>query len=358
MKGFVINMAAAVCVTLCAFAAGEAYGSGRVREYASAEATNAPELDTENYQDNEKEKSVSDIIESGKKTVVGVSSGQDEYGSGVVVSEKGYILTHTAALSGEKSDVEVTFYDGRTEKAESVWEDPVLGIAVIKTKAQIKWYAKLADSKNARAGDKVVAIGNPYNMGFSGSAALGIVSSSGRTLALEKEERTSYIDAILQTDAKLTGENQGVPLFNMKGEVLGINMTFDGQKEMSGLAVPADVCEGVIIKLEETGSFEAPVLGFSAYSSLIAGYLMHKEIPDGVFVSELDRRGPAYEAGMRYGDIIESVCGETVSFMTELKKEVFKLKNDEDIVFSVRRGNEKKTITLIRVYEEETETVN
>ncbi len=350
MKRFITDALLIICVGFSAFVMGQAYGRGNENESVSAEATDAVDMESVKIS----EKSLSEVIAEEIRNVAGVTAigAEKRLGSGVIISDKGYIITNQHVVGTDGAKVTVTLYDGSVREAKTVWSDDALDIAVLWVNTAFSSHAVMGESGELRAGDDVIAIGNPLSMQFERSVTKGIVSAVGRSVAISTSSGDIYMEDLIQTDASINPGNSGGPLMNTKGEVVGINTVRVKEAEGMGFAVPINVCEGVIKSLEEKGQFETPYLGFYAYNARTAEYLMQKRISDGLFVVNLDRRGPAYEAGMRYGDIIFELNGENVTSMLDLRRKIFNLEEGEAMIFSIKRGEKEKTITLAAKKEE------
>ena len=156
-----------------------------------------------------------------------------------------------------------------------------------------------------------------------------------------------YIFFILQADASINPGNSGGPLINARGEVIGINTVRVKDAEGMGFAVPASILENVIKKLEETGRFDTPYIGLYAITAREARYLKREGAQSGgLYVMSLDAQGPAYAAGMRYGDIIKEMNGKEVNSMTELRKGLFRLEPESEIELKISRKGEDMTLYL------------
>jgi S1-C subfamily serine protease len=330
--------------------AGESRSAAQLKEYDNNSIVQSSVSESQK-EEKATEKSLTDVIDEALPSVVGISaknSSDDDdtwnMGSGVIVSEKGYIITNHHVVGSSPKKIEVTLYDGSVENGELVWSDKALDLAAVKIGGASLKAAKLGESENLKVGEDVIAIGNPLSLQFERSVTKGIVSATGRTITVNSDGQSMYMEDLIQTDASINPGNSGGPLLNSAGEVVGINTIRVQDAEGMGFAVPINICEGVISSLEESGSFETPYLGLYAYTAQTAKYLKKKEISsNGLFVISLDVKGPAYEAGIRYGDIIEEADGQKVSDMIGLRRVLFSKKSGEDIVLGViSKGTEKE----------------
>ncbi|MEJ5154079.1 Do family serine endopeptidase [Gluconobacter wancherniae] len=239
-------------------------------------------------------------------------------GSGFILDPAGIIVTNNHVIEGA-DQVTVTLHDGTEMPARIVGRDSKVDLAVLEVKPKHPLPAvPLGHSDKARVGDWVLAIGNPF--GLNGTVTAGIVSSRGRNV-----EHGLY-DDFIQTDAAINRGNSGGPLFNLSGEVIGINtLIYGGSGGDSigiGFAIPADDARGIIDQLRRTGHVSRGWLGlkFQDVTNDIAEDLDFHG-PDGLngkgsMVSEVDPKGPAATAGLQVGDIITRVGNQDVTGQT------------------------------------------
>jgi len=237
-------------------------------------------------------------------------------GSGFVISEDGFIVTNNHVIEGA-DEIMVEFFSGKELPAEVIGTDPNTDIALLKVDSdQALPFVPFGDSQAARVGDWVMAMGNPLGQGFSASA--GIVSASGRALS------GSYDDYI-QTDAAINRGNSGGPLFNMDGEVIGVNTAIlspNGGSIGIGFAMSSAVVVPVIEQLTEFGETRRGWLGvrIQNVTDELADALGLDEVA-GALVTDVPE-GPALAAGMQSGDVILSFDGRDVADTRELVRNV------------------------------------
>ncbi len=232
-------------------------------------------------------------------------------GSGFIVSEDGYILTNNHVI--EKADeISVTLLDKEEFKAELVGSDPKTDIALIKIKAGKKLpHVGLGDSEKLEIGEWVVAIGNPFGLGHTVTA--GIVSAKGRIIG------SGPYDDFIQTDASINPGNSGGPLFNLKGDVIGINTAIIQGGQGIGFATPIHLAKSVLSQLKEKGKVTRGWLG--VYIQRLTPEMAESlSVPGkkGVLVADVTKDGPAEKAGIKSGDVIVSFDGRSVSDEHEL----------------------------------------
>lgn len=301
-----------------------------------------------------------DMLEKTLKCVVGISSADASQGvnkktawymgSGVLASSDGYIITNHHVIGARPERIVVTLHDGETLEGETVWSDSSLDLAVVKISGTDYPYCKLGDAKTLRVGESVVAIGNPLSMQFERTVTAGIVSALGRSISIENDAgESSYMEDLIQTDASINPGNSGGPLLNSNGEVIGINTIKVSTAEGMGFAVPINVCVPVIDRLQSVGQFRTPYLGLYAYTPAAARYLgADDDISEGMFIAKLDTQGPAFAAGLRYGDIITAVNGEAVNTMLSLREQLYKRQSGETVQIEfIRTGSRRRVDVML-----------
>lgn len=255
-------------------------------------------------------------------------------GSGFIVSEDGYILTNNHVV--EKADeVTVTLLDKEEFKAELVGSDSKTDIALIKIKAGKKLpHVALGDSEKLEIGEWVVAIGNPFGLGHTVTA--GIVSAKGRIIG------SGPYDDFIQTDASINPGNSGGPLFNLQGDVVGINTAIIQGGQGIGFATPIQLAKPVLSQLKEKGKVTRGWLG--VYIQRLTPEMAESlSLPGrkGALIADVTKDGPAEKAGLRSGDVIVSYDGRGVSDEHEIPQMVAATKPGKKVtVVVVRDGKE------------------
>lgn len=238
-------------------------------------------------------------------------------GSGFVISKDGYILTNNHVIDGA-DEITVRFSDQREYKAELVGSDSRSDLALLKIDASDLPVLKFARPDSLRVGQWVVAIGSPFGLDYSASA--GIVSAIGRNIPSERNE-SKYIPFI-QTDVAINPGNSGGPLFNLDGEVVGINSqiyTRGGGSIGLSFAIPSSVAEDVVKQLREKGRVDRGWLGVviqNVSRDMASSYGLDK--PTGALVTDVDPNGPAADAGLESGDLILRFGGREVKTQSDL----------------------------------------
>ena len=232
-------------------------------------------------------------------------------GSGVIITGDGTILTNNHVVEGAK-EVTVTLADKREFKAEVVGRDPKTDLAVLKISAGNKLAAaNLGDSEQLQVGDWVLAVGNPFGLG--NTVTSGIVSAKGRVIG------AGPYDDFIQTDASINPGNSGGPLFNMKGEVVGINTAIVSGGQGIGFAIPVNTAKPLIPQLVEKGKVTRGYLGVNIQTITpeLAGVLKLGDIK-GALVADVIPGGAADKAGIKRGDVIVTFEGRRVQDSHEL----------------------------------------
>ena len=262
-------------------------------------------------------------------------------GSGFIVSNDGTILTNNHVVEGA-DEIYVRFSDRRELKATLVGSDKRSDLAVLKVEADDMPQVKLGKSKKLKVGEWVFAIGSPF--GFDYTVTAGIVSAKGRSLPNE-----NYVPFI-QTDVAINPGNSGGPLFNMDGEVVGINSqiyTRSGGFMGVSFAIPIDVAMEVVEQLKSQGYVSRGWLGVliqEVNKDLAESFGLDK--PYGALVAQVVEGSPAEEAGIQTGDIITEFDGEEINLSSELPQLVGRTKVGETVELEVVRNKDTKTIKL------------
>ena len=256
-------------------------------------------------------------------------------GSGFIIDEKGIIVTNNHVIQGAE-DIIVSVNGSTEYNAKIIGTDPYMDLAVLQIESEEKFTpVNFGDSDKARVGDWVIAIGNPF--GFGGSVTSGIISSRNRDIGL-----TRY-DDFIQTDASINQGNSGGPLFNLDGEVIGINTAIiaPGQSGSIGIgfAIPSNPAANVINQLVEFGETKRGWLGvrIQEVTKEIAD-LENLDKPEGALVASVSENSPADKAGIKAGDIILEFEGKIVSTMRVLPKLVAQTKVGKRVKLKIWRS--------------------
>ncbi len=263
-------------------------------------------------------------------------------GSGVIVSEDGYILTNNHVVQNADK-IEVTLDNGKTHKATVVGTDPDTDLAVIKIEAENLPALTFADSNAIEVGDTVLAVGNPFGLGQTVTS--GMVSALGRaTMGLAYED-------FIQTDAAINPGNSGGALVDTNGRLVGINtaiLSRSGGFQGIGFAIPANLARNVMQQLATDGKVTRGFLGvfLDELTPELAEQFGLEENTKGVLISDVSEDTPAEKAGLEHGDIIVSVNGRSYNSLRELRFAVANLRPGEEAEFKIIRDGDEKTIDV------------
>lgn len=252
-------------------------------------------------------------------------------GTGVIVSDSGFILTNHHVVADGTKKLIVSLPDGRNVEGKMMWSEPVLDLAIVRIKADRLTPIPLGNSDRISVGEQAIAIGNPLGLQFQRSVTSGVISALNRTIRIETEQGSNYMEDLIQTDASINPGNSGGPLLNSRGEVIGINTVKVASAEGIGFAIPINVAVPVVNSFIENGVFREPYLGVFAYDKETIPYLNDIKVKNGIYVVNVDEKSPAYSAGIRQGCIIEKVDGRTVDTMIQLRTYIYS-KNPGDMI--------------------------
>jgi len=264
---------------------------------------------------------------------------QQSLGSGFIVDKAGYILTNNHVVEGA-DDIRVTLLDGRSYDAEVTGRDPKTDIALIRIKPENGLpVATLGDSDALRVGEWVVAIGNPFGLGHTVTA--GVVSAKDRTIG------AGPYDAFIQTDASINPGNSGGPLFNVRGEVVGINSAISSSGQGIGFAIPINMARDIMEQLRENGSVTRGWLGVQIQA-------LTPDLRDslgldgegGALIAGVIKGDPAEKAGLKPGDVIMEFDGRSVRSDRDLVAVVGNTPVGRKVALKIVRDGKNLTLTV------------
>lgn len=264
-------------------------------------------------------------------------------GSGVIVSEDGYILTNSHVVSdGQAENINVVFPNKETVEAKLLWNDPSLDLAVLKVDKKGLKPIEIGDSDSIKVGDKAIAIGNPLGLDLQSTLTSGYISGLDRSITLKSGVT---MDGIIQTDAAINGGNSGGALLNAKGQLIGINTAKTSTGEGLGFAIPINTAKAIIEKIQKTNKFETVTLGIrsvgvSYYTSMTGEDL---GVKDGVVVIETVENTAASRAGLQSKDVILKIGDKKITSMGSLKSALLGFSiGDKTEITILRNGKEMK----------------
>ncbi len=261
-------------------------------------------------------------------------------GSGVIIDPRGYVITNNHVIDGA-AKVQIHLKDGRSFIGEVVGADSATDVAVIKVDANNLPAASLGDSEKLKVGQIVLAIGNSLGLEGGPTVSMGVISALRRPLP----GADFIFEGLIQTDTAINPGNSGGPLADLNGNVIGINTAMVPFAQGVGFAIPVNTVKWVANQIFEKGRVVRPwlgIVGTSLNKALARRYDLQGD--SGVLVFEVDPRGPAYEAGLRVGDIIVQIGSHEIGQMKDVLSALSKLHiSDEVEVSLLRLGTRRKT---------------
>lgn len=266
-------------------------------------------------------------------------------GSGVLVSENGYIVTNNHVVS-DASKIEVTLNDKRTYPATVVGTDAGTDLALIKIDEKDLPYVTYGNSDDVRIGEWVLAVGNPFNL--TSTVTAGIVSAKARDINIWGDNST--VESFIQTDAAINPGNSGGALVNVNGELIGVNAAIasnTGSYTGYSFAIPSNIVRKIISDLIEFGQVQRAFLGinFTDIDSKLAAAHNLKDL-NGVYVESVYKGGASEKAGITQGDIITKINTTSVNSSSELKEMIVRQRPGDKITLTIMHNNVEKQVAL------------
>ena len=305
------------------------------------------EVNVENSND------MSQIIENTSQSVVGISKivSNDagifsinsektlSLGSGIIVSDNGYILTNEHVSGGKYSKCYVTIAGEKEEyQGTVVWADGDIDLSIIKIEKIGLIPAKLGNSDKIKIANKVYAIGNPIGVEFERTVTGGIISAVDRTIKLKEDEEYSYMEDLIQTDATINSGNSGGPLVNESGEVIGINTVKIQEAEGIGFAIPINLVKPIIQRIKTDGKFTESSIGIYAYDKEVIQYLDENlNFETGIYVASINKTGASNGKGILVGDIITKIDDVELNKMSDLRKYIYTKNPGDKVMLMIER---------------------
>ena len=297
---------------------------------------------------------IENTIEHTSRYIVGISkenivtTGQSSsWGSGVIVSKNGYILTN-AHVCGEKYSNCFVVYDyNKYSKGLVVWSDVDIDLAIVKVENNYNECISFGDSENVRIGQEIYTIGNPINLSFQKSVGRGIISGLNRSLEFEEKGQKFYMTNLIQTDAVINYGNSGGALIDKNGNLVGINTIKISDAELMGFAIPINMVKPIIESFENTDNFEEACLQLWCYDKYnINEARIGRNLDSGIFVAQVNANSNAEKAGVKVGDIITNVDTESVETLCELRECIFSKNVGDNVILKIKRANNEIYINL------------
>ena len=266
-------------------------------------------------------------------------------GSGVIISEDGYIVTNNHVIDNAE-EVQVVLNDKREYKAEVIGTDPSTDLALLKVDSKNLPFVYYGNSDEVKVGEWALAVGNPFSL--TSTVTAGIISAKGRNINILNEKFA--IESFIQTDAAVNPGNSGGALVNAKGELIGINSAIasnTGSYAGYSFAVPVNIVRKVVADLLEFGEVQRAFIGV-ILEDLNADLARKKGIEEikGVYVAGLNAGGAAESAGIQEGDVILSIQNVIVNNLPELQEQVGRYRPGDEISIEINRGGDVKKVNL------------
>ena len=268
-------------------------------------------------------------------------------GSGFIINPEGYIVTNNHVVA-EADEINIKLHNGKELEAKVIGTDSRTDLALLKidTKEKLS-FVEFGDDNEARIGDWVIAIGNPFGLGQTVTA--GIISSKSRDI---ESDSKGIVDNYIQTDAAINRGNSGGPMFNLKGQVIGVNTAIysaSGSSSGVGFAIPSSTVKSVISNLQKYGKVERGLLNIKIQSITpeILEALGLKE-GKGIFVNDVEKGGAGDKCGLKSGDVILKFEGKDISSVRELQTAVANSKIGCSVKITIQReGKERELVAKI-----------
>ena len=304
---------------------------------------------------------IADMVEDVTSCVVGISKIKNAgttiflddstsslgLGTGVIVSSDGYILSNEHVTGSKYSNCYVTLEDGRTFTASVLWSDSSIDLSISKINAKNLPYASLGDSDNVRVGEIVYAIGNPLGYEFQRTVTAGIISALNRTVRIDENNTSTYMEDLIQTDATINPGNSGGPLIAADGTMIGITSVKITSAEGIGFAVPINVVKPIIERYQKDGKFEEASLGIFAYDKNVIPYIdSNLELTQGIYVAQISLDSPAAKTGLQVGDVILKIDDLTLNKMCDLRCYIYTKSPGDEVTLTVYKNKRQQEIKV------------
>ena len=283
-------------------------------------------------------------------------------GSGVVISQDGYIVTNNHVVK-DASKIEIVLNDKRSYIAEVIGTDPTTDLALLKVKETNLSFANYGNSDAVKIGEWVLAVGNPFNLNSTVTA--GIISAKGRNINILENNQGGLapIESFLQTDAAVNPGNSGGALVNTNGELVGINTAIasnNGSYQGYSFAIPVNIVKKVVSDLIEFGTVQRAYIGLSI-QDIDSKFAEEKHIKQlkGVYINGLTENGAGELAGVKVGDIVTKVEGVDIKGTSELLEQIGKfrpsdkinltlIRNEKEMILPIELKNKENTLGIIK----------
>ncbi len=301
------------------------------------------------------------VAEKTQKTVVGITTDAvrqyntvfgpqtkniQSMGSGFIINSNGYIITNAHVIGdGQYEKITVSLIDGSTEVGEVLWYDTTLDLAIVKINKTGLPTVELGNSDELKIGEPAVAIGNPMTLDLERTVTQGIISGLNRSIAFDDG---TVIEPLIQTDASINAGNSGGPLFNAKGQVIGINTAKMSTAEGLGFSIPINTAKPIIDQIIKDGKLSEVYVGIKGVDVETYETALGIDIAAeyGVVVVETTANSPAAEAGLKAGDVVTAIDGDKIQSMSDLKRNLYEYKDGDKVEMTIIRNGEEQKVTM------------
>jgi Do/DeqQ family serine protease len=269
-------------------------------------------------------------------------------GSGVIISDDGYIVTNNHVIE-DATNLEVVLNNNQRFFAKVIGRDPNTDLALLKIRATQLPFVKYGDSDAIESGDWVLAVGNPFDL--TSTVTAGIVSAKARNIDILRDRNNLQVESFIQTDAAVNPGNSGGALVNLAGELVGINTaiaTATGGYAGYSFAIPVSLVKKVMDDLLEFGSVQRGMLGIQIVN--VTNELAdeeHLDVVQGVYVTNVNRDGAARQSGLETGDVITAINNHPVNSVSELQEWVARNRPGQSVRVTFRRGGAEKEVKAV-----------
>lgn len=270
-------------------------------------------------------------------------------GTGFVISEKGIIITNKHVVADPDVKYNVVTKDGKKYEIRKIYRDPVLDLAVVQVDAEDLKALELGDSSKLKIGQTIIAIGNALGR-FTNTVTTGVVSGLGRRVVAGDpfSGTAESLDDLIQTDAAINPGNSGGPSLNSAGQVVGVNVATTEGAQNIGFAIPINSVKKITDEFIQTGTVSRPFLGIQ-YRFISRDVAILNEVPQGVFIQDVVQDSAADKAGLKEGDIITKIDGQTVDSESKISQIIASKKIGESLNLTVwDEGNERSVTAILQ----------
>lgn len=266
-------------------------------------------------------------------------------GTGFVVSEKGIIVTNKHVVSDENTKYTIITRDGKKYEVRKIYRDPVLDLAIIQVDGNDLKALELGDSSKLKVGQITIAIGNALGR-FTNTVTTGVVSGLGRRVTAGDpfSGSTESLDNLIQTDAAINPGNSGGPLLNSAGQVVGVNVATTEGAQNIGFAIPINSVKKISDEFIDKGSVSRPFLGVQ-YRFIAKDVAILNDVPQGAYVQDVVPGSAADKAGIKAGDIITKIDGQSVDSESKISEVISNKKIGDSLNLTIWSESKERAVT-------------